>query len=207
MLIAKKSKQKGFTLVEVLLSLAIFVILTYGVTLLFTNISVISNQKSILLNSVDRAKRVAFNFASELRNITNGSDGSFALNQAGDFQIIFYTNAGAKTNRIRYYLSGNTLYKGVIVPTGTPLTYNPATETITAIPLYLVNSTTPVFYYYNDSYDGTGSSLSQPINVNNVKYIKINLMLQNKNGAQGTISTFSISQGAALRSLKTNLGN
>ena len=52
----------------------------------------------------------------------------------------------------------------------------------------------------------TGTSLVSPINVNLVKYITIS-MTALKQDITGSNATFTVTEGAALRNLKTNLGN
>jgi type II secretory pathway component PulJ len=200
----------GFTLVEALVAITFFIFLEIGVTTVIQNMYKNYNQQSAALNNADLARKVTFGFASEIRNSASGNDGAYSLNQAGDSQIIFYSNAdsnGAIAKRIRYYLSGNTLYKGIVTPTGNPLTYNLSSEVVSSVETNLVNGTAniPVFSYYDSDYDGNASPLAQPVNVNQVKFVKINLAILNQIGKNSV--TFTISAGAALRNLKTNLGS
>ena len=51
----------------------------------------------------------------------------------------------------------------------------------------------------------TQSSLAQPVNVTQVKFVKINLQIYNKAGVKNT-NTYTVTAGAAIRNLKTNLG-
>ncbi len=199
----------GFTLIEVVIAITIFTVLLFAVTNLL--LSVFSNPKQyqFSLDNIDEARMIANNFANELRNAATANDGSFCINQTNDSQIIFYSSrgsSGTNVNRIRYYVAGNTLYKGIIVPSGSPLTYNPAIETVTTLINNLANGTTPVFYYYDGNYDATTNPLSAPINANQVKFVKINLIIP-KLAAASSANNFSISAGAAIRSLKNNLGN
>ena len=89
------------------------------------------------LNAVDQAQAAATNFVSQLRDAAYGNDGSFPLNQASTTRIIFfspYGSTGSTTvDRIRYYVSGTTLYEGVTAPSGSPASYNTANEQITPV--------------------------------------------------------------------------
>lgn len=204
----KQKNIKGFTLAETMVAVAIFALLELGVTAVISAMYQNYNQQSVSLNNVDMARKITFNFAGEIRNAAYGNDGSYSLNQAGDSQIIFYSNADLTSgvvNRIRYYLSNGTLYKGVIRPSGSPLTYNPADEAVKVVETNLANNGTPVFYYYDGDYSGNQNPLSQPVNVTQVKFVKINLMISDQIGKVATTSV--ISAGAAIRNLKTNLGN
>jgi hypothetical protein len=64
----------------------------------------------------------------------------------------------------------------------------------------------PLFSYYDGTYNGTGNALSQPVNINVVRFIKINLTVL-KDAVQNGTSTFTVTAGASIRNLKTNLGN
>lgn len=206
----QKKHPEGFTLVETLVAIFVFSIIMIGSTLMLQNILKSSQQQPLALEAVDQARLAIFNFVSELRNATAGNDGSYPLNQASDSQIIFYSTYGSTNssiiNRIRYYVSGTTLYKGATAPSGSPLTYNTSLEKSTAVITNLSNASTPVFYYYDGNYAGTSTPLSQPINVTNVKFVKMNLVIPNKD-TRGATTTFTVSAGSTLRNLKTNLGN
>lgn len=202
-------KNRGYTLMEMMVVIAIAMILLLGVNTLFRSVIVTPRQQFLQADNIDQARKVLASFTNEMRNAAVGNDGSYQLNTASDSQIVFYSNFGAsgtKVNRIRYYLSGTTLYKGVVIPTGSPLSYNIGTEVVTPVQANLANGATPVFYYYNDSYDGTTASLAQPVNLTQVKFVKINLIIKQESTASDT-STYVVDGGVAVRSLKTNLGN
>ena len=205
----KYTKQNGFTLIEIVVALSIFTILAFGVYQLLNDIFVNSNQQTLSMDNIDQARLVLSTFTNEIRDATTGSDGSFPLNQVDDSQIIFYSNFGTNNSvvkRIRYYISGSTLYKGIILPTGSPLAYNLFSESVSPVLTGVSNGSSQLFYYYDGNYDGSTSALSQPVNINRVRFVRINLMVLNQITPTDK-STFSISTGAAIRSIKDNLGN
>jgi prepilin-type N-terminal cleavage/methylation domain-containing protein len=205
----KYFRQQGFTLVEVIVVVAIFVVLIFGLVAMLNAIFVNSNQQLLSLDSIDQARAVLSTFTNEVRNASTGSDGSYPLNQAADSQIIFFSNYGVKNGaieRIRYYISGNILYKGIVLPTGSPLSYNLSSETVKAIMTGISNTSGQLFFYYDGNYNGTTSALAQPVNLNSVRFIKMNLNVLNQITKNST-STFAISAGSAIRSVKDNLGN
>ena len=195
----------GFTLVETLVTVSIFLLLTGGITLMLKYVFYTFNQQSLSLDSADSARLALFTFSNEIRNATNGIDGSYPLNQASTSQIIFFSTYGSgnNVNRIRYYITNSTLYKGVIVPTGIPLSYG-SIEATSSVLTGLVS--TSIFSYFDGNYAGTSTPLAQPVNVNNVKFVQINLTLT-KQDIRNATTTFLVSGGAAIRNLKTNLGN
>ena len=196
---------KGFTLIELIIAVAIFSALIIVVASLL--ISVMQNPQSQMtaMDNIDRARFVSSQFANEIRSAAYGS---YPLIEAENSEIIFYSPVGASAgniNRIRYYISGSTAYKGVIVPING--IYNTNSEVVTPLFINLSNGSDPLFYYYDGSYGSSGSSpLSQPVNVNQVKFVKINLIVPRQITAQDT-STFSLNVGAAIRVLKNNLSD
>lgn len=194
---------------EVVITIAIFIILIFGVSAMLNDIFVNSSQELSSMDNIDQARSAAFAFSNEIRNAATGSNGSYPLNQASDSQIIFFTSY--KTNnsavkRIRYYVSGDILYKGVVLPTGNPLNYDLSSETITPVIAGVTNGNSPAFYYYDGNYDGNTNALVQPVNINQVRFIKISLSVLKKSAPDET-ETFQIESGAAVRSVKNNLGN
>jgi prepilin-type N-terminal cleavage/methylation domain-containing protein len=201
----------GFTLIETLVTIAVFGLVMVAsadlLRIIFTN----STTNPNALNAIDQAQAAATNFANQIRDAAYGNDGSYPLNEASTTEIIFFspygTGSSATVDRIRYYLSGTTLYEGVTAPSGSPSSYNLASERIS--PIITGGSgigTSTIFYYYGGTYAGTSTPLSQPVNVNQVTYIRLNIAVQLKE-VRGQSATSSISTGAAIRNLKTNLGN
>jgi len=209
MKLQKNINLKGFTIIELIISISIFAVLIFVVLGLFLNVFSQPEQNMIAIDTIDQARIVASGFTNEIRNAAVGNDGSYPVNQASNSEIIFYSNygsSGTAVNRIRYYFSNNNLYRGVVAPAGSPLAYNLASETVTTLISGLENASVPVFYYYNGDFNGSGSQLSQPINVNEVKFVKINLIIP-RHTTENSSGTFLVNAGATIRNLKDNLGN
>ncbi len=187
----------------------VFTILMAGASALFISIFRTSTQQSLVIDTADQARKVVFNFTNELRSASSGNEGSYPLNLASTSQIIIFSSYGAvgqNIHRIRYFVATSTLYKGVVVPTGNPLVYNLGSEKVVAVQKGLANGSVPVFYYYDGNYGGTSTPLSQPVNINQVKFVKMNLVLL-KQDTKNATTTYPISAGGSIRNLKTNLGN
>jgi Tfp pilus assembly protein PilW len=207
----KKSKKRGVTMIEILVSIFITTLIIGAVTGFFKQILTTSKQKVQFLNDADQARYIISRFTSEIRSAAYGNDGAFPLNQAGDTQIVFYSTLGGNSTttvkRIRYYVASTTLYKGIVNPTGNPLTYNLASEKVTPLEKNLASSTSNKFRYYDGNFDGstTTQPFGQPVNVNLVKFVQMNLLLTKQNDKATT--TYSIYGGGTIRNLKNNLGN
>ena len=180
-----------------------------GTTLILKNILVNSKQQALGIGNVDQARRIASIFVNEIRNSAYGVNGAYPINETSDAQIVFFSTApkgDGTVSRFRYYTSGGILYKGVTNPSGNPLSYNTGTETITTLLSTLSLGSNPLFYYYDGNYNGNTSALTQPVNINQVKFVKINMIVL-KQDVRNSTATNTITAGASIRNLKTNLGN
>lgn len=202
------SNSKGFTIIELMVVVGLIALLFVVASNLLVNVLFGSKQQFLAMTNVDQSVSVASKFTNDLRNATNGADGSFPIYIADNNQFIFYSNVGNVANpiRVRYYLSGTTLYRGIIVPTGSPLVYNLTSEAISTVQTDVVNGATPVFTYYDGDYTGIETALAQPANVNDIKYTKMTLIIL-KQSQTGSSNTFSVTAGGVIRNLKENLGD
>lgn len=199
----------AFTLVEAIVTVAIFSLIAYGIIALVSGILVGSSREERLLTGSDQARRVAGNLMRELRNATISSIGGYALAQASPLQLVFYSNIDTDPDRERlnYYVQNGKLYRGVIKPSGNPLAYNPASEQVVVVQNDVANGAEPLFKYYDGSYDGvTDNPLGEPVALTEVKFVKMNLLIINRGGVSG-LNTFRVTAGGAIRNLKTNLGD
>jgi prepilin-type N-terminal cleavage/methylation domain-containing protein len=199
----------GFTLIEVVMSVFIFALIGVGVIYLTSNIFSSSAKQGQLITDSDQSRRLAKQLMNELRNAINSNTGAFSIASANEQSITFYSNlnGGAAVEKIRYYIQGDTVLKGTITPTGTPFSYNPSDEKVEIVQKDVRNGSAPLFYYYDDDYTGTTDNfLPQPVNLNKIKHVKINLIIANKAGLTDN-PTFTVTDSATLRNLKDNLGN
>ncbi len=206
---SKRETARGFTLIEMLMTIFIFTVLMGGVSLLFIEVFNTSKHKSAEIYTIDSARKVLFNFTNEMRSAAYGADGSYPINQAGNSQLIIFSPYGGdgSVQRIRYFLSSTTLYKGITVAAGTPPVYNTATETVWPVLSNVVNGATPVFQYYDGTFAGTSTPLVQPVSVTAITFAQMNLQLLSQSATTNATGTFYMTGGAAVRNLKTNLGN
>lgn len=131
------------------------------------------------LTSQQEARQVFKEMNWETRSMSPSSTGAYSLAEAATSSLIFYTDTdgdGLK-ERLRYFLAGETLKKGVIVPAGHPLTYNPNDEIINEAVHHIANGATPVFGYYDKDYDGTTAPLPSPVDLLAVRLVKVTLLI------------------------------
>jgi type II secretory pathway pseudopilin PulG len=204
----RQAASKGFTLIELLVAIFGFTLIIWGLVGLVSNIFYSANQQNSLLGDADLARKLAFQITSELRNGQTGQNGAYVLDTAATSTIIFYSPLADNdpgVERVRYFVQNNQLWKGITQYNGTG--YDTSTEQTYVVEKDLANGANPVFYYYDDNYTGSSSqaSLSSPINVTQVTFVKVNLQIYNKAGVSNN-NTYSVTASAAIRNLKINLG-
>lgn len=179
--ITKKNikQNKAFTLVEVLITMAIFSIIMGAIGFFARDIFYYNNIFSSGLTSYDEAKNILQPIASEIRGASPSSLGAYSIENASNTSFIFFTdinNDGLK-ERIRYFVSGTTLKRGVIIPSGSPLKYLSGNETVTDVIPNIRNGTTQIFTYYDANYNGSTAPLSQPVSITSIRLVKITLII------------------------------
>ncbi len=201
--------QTGFTLIEIVVTISIFVILSMGIMGLVGTVLRDSNRQGSSIANADQSRKLVAQITKELRNAVTGDNGAYAVGTVNNQELVFYSDIDSDTGveRVRYYLSSGKLYRGVIEPTGSPVGYSGAESSRVVQNDVANNASTPIFYYYNNLYDDiVDNPLTQPVNNAQVTYIKVNLQIFKKTTADPN-GYFTVSSGTALRSLKTNLGN
>jgi len=114
---------------------------------------------------------------SEIRAMAQSVNGSYPIESALQNSLIFYSDVDGDgfTDRIRYFLDGATLKRGIIKPTGAPLSYPAADEKVKEEVHNIYTPAGNIFGYYNSSYSGSGGGLPFPINIPSVRLIKVNI--------------------------------
>ncbi len=202
-----KTKKTGFTLVETLVALTIFSLALAALLTFFFQGLRFQTFATEQQQQVEYARRSAQTMVKELRDAAPGDDGSYILNRAEDQEIIFFSNidGDAAIERVRYFLDGTIFKKGVVEPSGIPIVYDPATESITTIAEYVRNGATPIFVYYNGDYPGDmiHNPLPTPTRLTETKLLNFYLRI-NVNENQAPNETEVVTE-VQIRNLKNNL--
>jgi len=172
--------KKAFTLIEILLAITILSMIMIAVSSFQVNIFSYNKYASDVISSAQDARIILRTMVAELRSVKTGSNGAYPIVQASTSTIIFYSDIDADglQDQVRYFMIGTTLQKGVIIPTGSPIGYNPAQETISTLAYNLKNATsTALFEYFDNTYSGTTNSLVQPVQVSSVRMVRTNLLI------------------------------
>lgn len=198
--------QPGFTLLEVIVALGIFTLFVGTVIMLFStgySYNLILWEQLATQNDGRKALRV---ISDDVRRAEESSIGSYPLATVGEYELILYANVDddVARERVRYYVDNLTLYRGVVQPAGSPLSYTTSTEVSTEVAQAVVNVNKgiPVFLYFNEAFTGTQSPMVQPVDITSVRIIKTQLELE-ADPTQSPVP-LHVETYAHIRNLKTN---
>ncbi|MDO8575192.1 MAG: prepilin-type N-terminal cleavage/methylation domain-containing protein [bacterium] len=198
-------KHKGFSIIEIIIAIAIFSLISAGVFTLGSDIFKLNNTVQDGFNSQEEAKKIIRPMSNEIRTASQSNLGAYPILQTATSSFSFFSDIDSDglKEQVRYFLSSSTLKKGVVKPTGNPLSYS-GSEVITEMIHGVRNSSsTPIFEYYDSTYTGTSTPLSEPVSSVFVRLVKITVVYDinpNRTPIQQTITT-----QVSLRNLKDNL--
>lgn len=200
-----KNDRRGLTLVEAIVALGIFALVISGITEIY--LSSLRSRGTIFdsLAAQGDARRSVESFVREMRAAAPSSLGSYPLESAVTSSVIFYSNIDQDNlvERVRYYLKGSILYKGIIKPGGTPLAYATSTEQIIELAGSVVNGVSSTFYYYDENYfDSSSPPLAYPIELTRVRLVGIDITIDRDKRRSPIPLEFE--SKAQIRNLKNN---
>jgi type II secretory pathway pseudopilin PulG len=196
-------KNNAFTLIEILFSVSILVLVLIAATLFEKNIFGYNTFISNGLEDIDAGRAALKIMTAEIRTAGQADTGAYVINQANATTFSFYSdiNSDGLKEKVRYFLENGSLKKGVIKPSGSPLSYNSSNEVITTIVPYVTN--TAIFDYYDENYDGTTPPLSTPLNIPAIRLVKITVVMDKDPNRPPTPETMTTQ--VSIRNLKDNL--
>lgn len=204
-----KNNSSGFTILEIMIA-TIMVAIIGGVATLFAGYFMQSYSFSFDENqNINQAQQAMTVMIRQIRKTRNGDDGSWPIITAEDNNFTFYSDidGDGRTDRIRYFLNGTMLQKGVIPPTQVPVTYPSQNEVISTIVNNIDTSTAPLFTYYNGEWpdDTVSNPLSGEQRIVDTRYVDVNIRINTSSGSGSIVTPFQLTSGVQIRSLKDNL--
>ena len=187
----------GFTLLELVLSAALFGIVVLGVG----NLSVNALNTYAYLQAQSNSAADLTNVIGRVSKVVRGTTGIIDA-QTNTLTIYAYFSPNdAVVDKVRYFVSGTTLQVGVTPPSGSgPVyTYLAANEKLTTLAQNLAMGSTPVFSYYDDA----GTTLPVGFTLSQIRQIGVAIAINpNTKRLPVPISNQTI---VTLRNMKTNL--
>ena len=178
----QSKRQFGFTLVELLVALAIVVLVSGALATLFRDVF---RTNELLRDSFFIEREIAATIGDaiqEIRSAGSSSTGGYVIEKAEPFSLAIYTNVDQdqEKERVHYFLSGTALKKSVVDPVGSPLTYATTTANEflkTVVSDVIASSTAPLFSYFDATYAGTSTPMATPITIVDVRLIRMRIVV------------------------------
>ncbi len=194
------------TLVEIIVAIAILIIVMIAVSTFQYNVLDYNRHSQTALTNVGDATNILKYMSKELRTMSPSVTGSYPILSVATSSITFYSDIegdGTK-EQIRYYIASTTLYRGIIVPSGSPMTYNPTDESKSTIATGVRNATSSaLFEYFNGLYGGNEQPLTYPITIFTIRLVKINITIDSDPRRSPVPITYTTQ--ISLRNLKDNI--
>ena len=193
------------SVIEILVAVFLVAVIGVAISRFQFDIFRVTNSVSSNLTAQDEARRALRRMIAEIRRATPSNTGSYPIAAAATSSVTFFSDIDGDLlkEQVRYYMSGTTLRKGVIKPTGSPLAYS-GSEVLSTVVYNVRNSTSsPIFFYYDTNYDGTTASLSYPPNIASIRLIKVSLSIDSDILRPPT--AMNVTTQISLRNLKDNL--
>lgn len=199
------NSRSGFSLAEVLISMFIITLIGFVAYSFQKDIFSLNRIISNSLTAQNEARRALKSMSAEIRAASPSNLGDYAIAQTASSSFTFYSNTDSDflKERVRYFIDGDILKKGVIKPFGSPLVYNLANEVISELIQYITASSTPTFSYYDVNYDGTTAPLMEPVNISAVRLVKITIIIDKDLSTPPAPIIFTTQ--ISMRNLKDNL--
>ena len=200
-----KKDKNGFTIIEILTSIFVLSLIVLLIGSFQKNVFSLNSIIQSGLTVQQEGRKALKTIIPEIRSISSSSTGSYPLAEVQQNSIIFYSDIdgdGLK-ERLRYFLDGNILKRGVLKPTGDPAQYILGNEAVSEFVHEIANGATDIFNYYDTNYDGATDPLLYPINILNVRLIEITLIIDG-NGSRPPVPV-TLKSKASMRNLKDNL--
>lgn len=202
--IDKINFQKGYSLIELIIVIGVLSLILGIFGAFQADVFSLNRVIQVGINNQYEAKKIIRPFANEVRGAVQSEQGTYALAETTATTFTFYSNIDSAPDieRVRYFLDADTFKKGVIKPSGNPVTYNPVNEQITQVVKNVISD--EIFTYYDSSYDGTASSsaLTFPVNPAEVRLVKIVLTIDDDVSADPPPIT--VETQVSIRNLKSN---
>lgn len=196
-------RQAGLSLVETLVVLALFSILSIAI---MNAVASFYRQNAYTIAQsyqVSEARRGVERMVRDLREMTYADNGAYPIIETSTSTIRFYSDIDRddSVERVSYELDDTTLYKRIYNATGTPPTYDATPDTEETISEYVQNNPQDrvVFTYYN----ATGTEMAATGTVTDIRHVDVQLIV-NIDPVRDP-GEFMLRSSATLRNLKEDI--
>lgn len=181
-------------LVEILIVAALLLLIIGGVVSWQNGLFAQNRQINLALAKESEARAVFRDLINGLRSARSAATGAYPLALTASTTLVFYSDLdhNGLVERYRYFLTGTTLKRGKLNPSGNPPSYNELDEQVVEMVHSLTNSISsspvPLFNYYDNHSPLTDPPLIEPVAPNTVRLVRIIMLIGgNRYESQATI--------------------
>ncbi len=197
------SIQKGFTLVEVVITTSIFTVVMLAMFQSIETFYAFNAYSIAQAQQVDHARRGMEILIRDIREMTFADNGTFPLATMGPHTIGFYSDVDRDNSveYIKYTLATTTLEKRIYGAVGNPPVYASTSESVHILSKFVqnINQGTSTFFYFKQN----GVQATATSTVTDILYVKAQLII-NIDPVRDP-GQFMLKSSAALRNLKETL--
>ncbi len=198
------SSQKGMTLMEVVVAIGIFTVLSLAITTSITSLYQNNAYTFAQADEIDNARRGMTQWQRDAKEMTIAEDGTYPIAVIEEHHLGYYsdTDQDDSVEYVEYILGTTTLTKNTYDSTGSPPTYNLSSPDDTYVMSEYVQNiiqSTSTFFYY----DELGNQLSSTSPYIDVRYVRAQIIV-NIDPARSP-GEFMLRSSITPRNLKDNL--
>lgn len=196
------SENSGFSLMEIMVVMSIsliFIFASADFIIQGLRSSTFIYEQDLAVQNARKAQDI---MVKEIRKANRAENGEYLLDTVSPQTFTFYSDADSDgaTEKVRYFLDGDILKKGLVRATGTPIGYPAANEEISTLANYVNNQAEPIFYYYDKN---NGLIANPPANKQSVRLIEISAKINVT--PERAPKDFYVEADVQIRNLKDNL--
>ncbi len=164
------------TLIEMLVSITVFV---FAIIAIVSSVQFFYRTNTYAIeqaSAVSSAQRSIEEMVKSLREAAYSSNGGYPIVSLGANEITFYADIDSDIyiERIRYFVSGTSLFRDVTDPAGDPLTYGAVqTTSLVSETVRNIEQGVTTFTYY----DQNGDQLASYADIDDVRFIEMNIVV------------------------------
>lgn len=178
---SRSPHNSGLTLAELVVTVAIVALVGVIIAKFQGDVFSFNRVFYSTFTGSDQAQKLLRPMTAEIRSASQSSSGAYPIDAFAAHDLAFYSdidNNGQK-DWVRYYVSGTTMYKETIAPSGTPLSYNSANKKTSTFMTGVRNISDGIstFRYFSSAHTGgsTGEVIPGTGNIQDIRLLKITI--------------------------------
>ncbi len=176
----ENTSQRGMTIIEIVISVGIIAIISSALAVFVVDNYRFQSMTITEGQSYGEAQRAVDRMKKEIRHITIGENGAYPITNAESQALTIYSDYDydGDIERIRYFVDGTSLYRGITEPQAAAEVYPDGQETTDLITENIANGAEAIFLYYDENYTGQEAPMNPPVKPS-IKAIGIHLIVDN----------------------------